>query len=180
MLQQGSVEISVSAICEEAHISRGTFYRYFNSKEDFLASFSKYMRDKFETTIKKNVIPEENPVQKLKVYLECIQIYLNDGNGRRFFEIEPDFSLRDFRNNFQNSIDRTQRILDATFTVWESSMKVRLDRPLLAEMLVRYMLSELIVPSEATHDELLDRFKAMAARIWPHAEPCPEKTQDFP
>lgn len=167
MLKKGSTEMSVRIVCDEADISRGTFYRYFNSKEDLLLAFSRYMRQKFESKIIEIVEGSTHPDERFELYLRCAWLYLNADNARRLFEIEPDFSVRDFRNNFQNSIERTQHVLESTFTHWEHSIGARIDRKLLSEMLIRYMLSELIVPSEGNWEDLLKRITAMVAGIWP-------------
>ena len=36
--RQGASKLSVSDICEASHIARGTFYRYFDSKDEVLAA----------------------------------------------------------------------------------------------------------------------------------------------
>ena len=41
--RQGTHKLSVSDICEASHVARGTFYRYFDSKEQVLAHLGRHL-----------------------------------------------------------------------------------------------------------------------------------------
>ncbi|SMF35674.1 transcriptional regulator, TetR family [Azospirillum oryzae] len=167
VLREGSTELSVRAVCEEADIARGTFYRYFSSKEELLEGFSRHMREKFERKVGEVLESSVDPSERFAAYLRCVWVYLNADNARRLFEIEPVFSVKDFRQNFEQSIKRTQHVLDSTFTDWEAATGVTLDRDLLSELLIRYMLSELIVPSTGNYQDFLERTTRMVTALWP-------------
>lgn len=167
VLREGSTELSVRAVCDEAGIARGTFYRYFSSKDDLLEGFSRHMREKFERKVGEVLETPADPSGRFAAYLHCVWTYLNIENARRLFDIEPTFSVKDHRHNFQKSLERTQHVLDSTFTQWEATTGVTLDRELLSELLIRYMLSELIVPSSGTYQDFLDRAMKMVKALWP-------------
>lgn len=172
VLQKGTAELSVRIVCDEADIARGTFYRYFDSKEDLLEGFSRYMREKFEKKVGRVLESSVDPAKRFAAYLHCVWEYLNAENARRLFDVEPIFSVKDHRQNFQKSLVRTQHVLDSTFSDWETVIGVKLDRELLSELLVRYMLSELIVPSSDNYEEFLTRATRMVTALWPH-RPAP-------
>ena len=43
--RQGTHKLSVSDICEASGVARGTFYRYFTSKEEALAALGRHFED---------------------------------------------------------------------------------------------------------------------------------------
>jgi AcrR family transcriptional regulator len=47
-------EITVNELCEEAGIRRATFYKHYADKYDFLTSYVRHLRDRFDVSMKKS------------------------------------------------------------------------------------------------------------------------------
>jgi hypothetical protein len=76
---------------------------------------------------------------------------LNDGSSRSLLLAAPEFSLNLFNNIFHDAILHFQELLSSVFALWDQRLKMKLDRELICEMIVRLMLSEnLIVDSKKT------------------------------
>ena len=50
-------EITVNELCDEAGIRRATFYKHYSDKYDFLAAYTRLLRDRFDRVIWKNGKP---------------------------------------------------------------------------------------------------------------------------
>src|ERR1700761_6340335 len=51
MLRGGLEKLSISAVCDEAGVSRGTLYRYFSSKADLLDGVTLRLRDRTDEAV---------------------------------------------------------------------------------------------------------------------------------
>jgi len=63
-------------------------------------------------------------------------------------EVEPGFYLAFFRSHFARHKVAVCAALDPCFTYFESSAGIVLDRPAIAEALIRMQLSTLMVPAD--------------------------------
>lgn len=72
--------MSIMEIADEAEISRGTFYNYFNDKSDAVEEFCKYYLDKFIDRFKSNFEEDNYDLFKTirRSYLEVKNIFKNE------------------------------------------------------------------------------------------------------
>ncbi|MNY61566.1 hypothetical protein D3C86_1982590 [compost metagenome] len=91
--------------------------------------------------------------------------YLEQSRARRLLVVAPDYALGFFRRIFHDSIVRFQDLLDIVFDEWDSRLGVRLDRELICEMIIRYVLSEILVPESAGRRLLPIRVKKLATAL---------------
>ncbi|PHR83419.1 MAG: TetR family transcriptional regulator [Colwellia sp.] len=147
ILESGASRITINNVCKYAGISRGTFYRYFSAQDDLLEAFSHHKRDRFHSNLRKQLAPYSDPDEKFAKLVEYLDAYLENGQARRLLLIAPDYAMRWFESIFQDSINCFQEDLKIIFDSWDIKLGVKLDRELICELIIRYILSEQLVPS---------------------------------
>lgn len=149
VLMSGADRISILDVCQVAGVSRGTFYRYFASQEDLLDTFSRHKRESFHSSLSQELGPITDPEARLNALFAYLDNYLEQSRARRLLVVAPDYALGFFRRIFHDSIVRFQDGLSIVFDDWDDRLGVRLDRELVCEMIIRYVLSEILVPEAA-------------------------------
>ena len=158
ILKSGADRISILEVCHAAGISRGTFYRYFASQDELLDAFSKHRREYFHTSLHDALSPIFDPDERLNTMIEFLDSYLARGSSRRLLLVAPEFALAFFKRMFHDAIFRFQDLLAPVFDVWDMRLNTTLDRELICELIVRFILSEHLSGNDS------DR-KAMPRRI---------------
>jgi len=149
VLMSGADRISILDVCQVAGVSRGTFYRYFASQEDLLDTFSRHKRESFHSSLSLELGSISDPEARLNALFAYLDNYLEQSRARRLLVVAPDYALGFFRRIFHDSIVRFQDGLSIVFDDWDDRLGVRLDRELICEMIIRYVLSEILVPEAA-------------------------------
>jgi AcrR family transcriptional regulator len=149
VLMSGADRISILDVCQVAGVSRGTFYRYFASQEDLLDTFSRHKRESFHSSLSQELGHISDPEARLNALFAYLDNYLEQSRARRLLVVAPDYALGFFRRIFHDSIVRFQDGLGIVFDDWDERLGVRLDRELICEMIIRYVLSEILVPEAA-------------------------------
>lgn len=149
VLMSGADRISILDVCQVAGVSRGTFYRYFASQEDLLDTFSRHKRESFHSSLSQELGRISDPEARLNALFAYLDNYLEQSRARRLLVVAPDYALGFFRRIFHDSIVRFQDGLGIVFDDWDDRLGVRLDRELICEMIIRYVLSEILVPEAA-------------------------------
>lgn len=165
VLRSGADRISILDVCKLAGVSRGTFYRYFSSQEDLLDTFSRHKRDNFHQVLMNTIGTVEEPEARLNALISFIDDYLEQSRARRLLVVAPDYALGFFRRIFHDSILRFQDTLDIVFDDWDAKLGVKLDRELICEMIIRYVLSEVLVPENTGRRLLPARVKRLVASL---------------
>jgi len=147
ILESGVDRVSILAVCNVAKISRGTFYRYFSSQDELLDGFSRFKRDRFHKALSKAVLPYTDPDERFEALIRYLDEYLEKGQARKLLTVAPKYALGWFQRIFHDSITRFQEDLRVVFDAWDDRLSVRIDRELVCEMLIRYILSEQLVPA---------------------------------
>ena len=147
ILESGTSRITIHDVCKYAGISRGTFYRYFSAQDDLLEAFSRHKRDHFHSSMSNILEPVNDPDEKFAKLVEYLDNYLESGQARRLLAVAPDYALRWFESIFQDSIQCFEKDLTIVFDNWDNKLGVKLDRELICELIVRYILSEQLVPT---------------------------------
>ncbi|MDB5868797.1 MAG: bacterial regulatory s, tetR family protein [Polaromonas sp.] len=158
ILKSGTERISILEVCNTAGVSRGTFYRYFASQEELLDAFSRHRRENFHKSLSEALSPCDDPEQRFATMIEFVDSYLASGRSRRMLLVAPEFALKFFKRIFHDAVVRFQDLLSPVFDAWDDSLDFKLDRELICELIVRFMLSEHLIGDES------DR-RAMPRRI---------------
>ncbi len=165
VLQSGADRISILDVCKSAGVSRGTFYRYFSSQEDLLDTFSRHKRDHFHQVLMNTIGTVEDPEARLNALITFIDNYLEQSRAQRLLLVAPEYALGFFRRIFHDSILRFQDTLDIVFDDWDAKLGVKLDRELICEMIIRYVLSEILVPENSGRRLLPARVRRLVASL---------------
>ncbi len=171
VLESGADRISILDVCREAEISRGTFYRYFASQDELLDAFSRHKRERFHKSLLEAVADHNDPEARFNAVIQYLDLYLEHGKARRLLLVAPDYALGFFRRIFHDSIVRFQDVLGIVFDAWEVRLGIQIDRELVAEMLIRYVLSEQLVPSDGDRKSLPRRIGRMVEALLVGAPP---------
>lgn len=171
ILESGVDRVAIQDVCHVAGISRGTFYRYFSSQEELLDAFSKHKRARFHLALHAATTPYSAPDERFNALIAYLDNYLKHSKARRLLEVAPEFAFGFFKRIFHDSIDRFQEVLGIVFDDWDAKLGVRLDRALICEMLIRYVLSELLVPREGDRRQLLTWIAQLSSAILRGGDP---------
>lgn len=165
VLRSGTDRISILDVCQEAGISRGTFYRYFSSQDDLLDAFSRRKRESFHGNLALILSEITDPDARFNAFLAYLDAYLEDTRARRMLLVAPDYALGFIRRVFHDSMVRFQDLLGIVFDDWDAKLGVKLDRDLICEMVLRYVLSEILVPESASRRLLPVRVRKLVAAL---------------
>ncbi|MDY0748144.1 TetR/AcrR family transcriptional regulator [Paucibacter sp. R3-3] len=165
VLESGASRISILDVCKLANVSRGTFYRYFSSQDDLLDAFSRHKRDGFHRSLQQAVEPFADPDERFDALLAYLERYLEHGNARRLLLVAPDYALSFFKRIFHDAVVRFEDVLRPVFDAWDDRLGARIDRELVCEMLIRYVLSEQLVSGSTERHSLPRRVTRMITTI---------------
>lgn len=171
VLQSGAERISILDVCREADVSRGTFYRYFASQDELLDAFSRHKRERFHVALAEAVESYQDPDERFAALIRYLDHYLEHGRARRLLIVAPEYALGFFKRIFHDSVVRFQDVLGMVFDAWEARLGVKLDRELVCELLIRYVLSEQLVPGDTDRKTLPRRIGRMVESLTVGASP---------
>ena len=164
VLSGGAERISIIEVCERAQVSRGTFYRYFSSQDDLLDAFSRHKREGFHQSMLAATAHLEGPDERFRALIAYLENYVAHGQARQLLLAAPEYTLRFFQRIFNDSLVRLQDVLRMVFDSWDARFGIRIDRELVCEMLIRYVLSEQLVPHDRV-SEGTDRIERLVRSL---------------
>jgi AcrR family transcriptional regulator len=165
ILESGVDKLAIQDVCEVAGVSRGTFYRYFSSHEELLDAFSKHKRARFHLALHAATAAHLRPDERFNAVIAYLDDYLRHNRSRRLLAVAPEFALGFFKRIFHDSVERFQDVLDIVFDAWDARLGARMDRELVCKLLIRYVLSEVLVPAKGDRCQLLASLVQMTAAI---------------
>lgn len=165
VLESGAERISILDVCKAANVSRGTFYRYFSSQDELLDAFSRHKRDRFHQALLEATAPFDDPDERFDALIAYLEHYLEHGRARRLLLVAPDYALGFFKRIFHDSVVRFEDVLRPVFDAWDSRLGIKIDRELVCEMLIRYVLSEQLVPGSTDRRSLPRRVARLVAAV---------------
>ncbi len=154
ILESGAERISILEVCKAAGVSRGTFYRYFASQDELLDAFSRHKRDRFHHALVDALAPFDDPDERFEAMIAYLEHYLEHGNARRLLLVAPDYALGFSKRIFHDAVVRFEDLLRPVFDAWDERLGAKIDRELVCEMLIRYVLSEQLVPAAGERHSL--------------------------
>lgn len=165
VLQSGADRVSILDVCNVAGISRGTFYRYFSAQDDLLDAFSRHKRDRFHRALIEATEACTDPDELFQAVVRFTDDYLEKAQVRRLLVVAPAYALNWFQLIFRDSVVRFQDVLAPVFDAWEGRAGIVLDRELVCELFVRYIMSEILVPSGHERRNLPRRVERLVAML---------------
>jgi AcrR family transcriptional regulator len=70
--RQGLRKLSMSDICEEAGIARGTLYRYFKSRDEVLEAVSRHVATSMTIALEQGVRERPDPANRIRVVMDVL------------------------------------------------------------------------------------------------------------
>ncbi|MBL4894405.1 MAG: TetR/AcrR family transcriptional regulator [Emcibacter sp.] len=159
LLRRGETKITILGICKHAGVSRGTLYRYFSSMEELLDVFTEFMRERFYKKLSDAIAPYDDIDEKFEAFIGYFDDYMTEGASRKFLKVAPEYALTYYARIFDESIQKFQNLLKDVFDVWETRINKTIDRELVCEMMMRYILSEQLTPRKSKAMTMLERIK---------------------
>lgn len=165
MLRAGVEGMSIQDISIEAGIARGTLYRYFSSKTALLDGYTEFMSARFNTALQAAMAPHRKPDARLEAFLGFFDSYLDSEQARSFLEAEPEFALGYFRRSFKDGVAKARDALAPVFDHWSEQLGRPLDHEMLAELVMRFLISHVLVPVPHGGKGLGRRLRDLVAQL---------------
>ena len=165
MLRSGVHRVAILAVCKAAGISRGTFYRYFSAQDELLDALVRHKREGFHRGLVQATQAFADPDERFDAFIEHLENYLEHTQARQLLVVSPDFALGFFHRFFHDAVVRFQDVLQSVFDAWDERLDAKLDRELICELLIRYVLSEHLAPSGKTGRALPARIRRLIATL---------------
>jgi AcrR family transcriptional regulator len=161
MLDRGAARLSASDVCDRAGISRATYYRYFASREDLLTAVSQHARAQTDRMLIESIDERSDAAERWDALVNFPDTATPQTG--RLLEMEPSFTLRYLQDGFEGFIDRLTTALGPVYDAWETELDGPLDRDMISELLIRYSLSEMLVPGRRSRPSLSAEMGRMIA-----------------
>jgi AcrR family transcriptional regulator len=152
LARQGSRALSMRDIAHSAHVSRGTLYRYFSTKEEVLREVSEFISTSFEQRLQAIALRHTDPLQRLEAVMALQLELANEKYIARIGMIEPALVLEFLRSHFDRHALAMGTVLAPLFDLIEQRTGIALDRELFTAALLRVHLSTVIVPADQEWD----------------------------
>ena len=118
--------VSIKNIVEEADIARGSFYQYFESKEDLLIYILKENSEKLNTKLKKEVSKTKGDIFKLYIFLydSMLEEFMDNSDQELFKQIF--INLKSSDENIFDLVKTTkpQKIIDYYEQIDKTNLKI--------------------------------------------------------
>jgi AcrR family transcriptional regulator len=164
--RRGAAQLSMSAVCEAAGISRATLYRYFARKEDLLEAVGEHVSRNFVEGINKAVAESRTPVERLRLVLEFFIRYTAQVKSDRMLEIEPTFVLKFLQSHFPQHLAVFNDALAPVYDDIEAHLGIPVNRSLVSEVLLRAEQSTVVVPAGGSWDALPAALSRMLEQLY--------------
>jgi AcrR family transcriptional regulator len=146
----GADKVSVTDVCKEAGISRGTLYRYFPTREHLLAAIDVHFLGLYRRVVTEAVERDPAVERRISVVVRAFASLPGDGTAfRRFSRSEPARVLQHLSSNWE---DIVAVLRDALAPAYPESSD---DLDVLADIAARHLFSKQLVPSDHTSVEAL-------------------------
>jgi AcrR family transcriptional regulator len=170
LARHGTSRVSMTDICREARVSRGTLYRYFSNRDDVLIAVNKHIMSKMRETLDAAVADNPSPEARLRQVLHALISMPNRfPHMHRLVEHEPGSALAFLSREMPTMITVLAEYLEPTFQTAPPVVDGRLTPEQLAEIFQRLISSAFLIPTEGSADldvrlaDMWDSF-VMAAR----------------
>lgn len=145
--RQGTHKLSVSDICDASGVARGTFYRYFASKEEALAALGRHFEDGVAAAFAAAIDVNPDPELRIQVVLDTIIAYrAAGGDFAKMIEVAPEFTLEFIRDTFPTLVDTVTDALGPAADESPLVISGTLTRHQLGDLFMRGVISMLLLP----------------------------------
>ncbi len=140
----GYQKTSISDITKEASLGKGTFYYYFNSKEDILLEIVRSQSDYIHQKITETIEAGKNTKERIYALLVKPFTYINE-KGKLYMTLlaeEPNFFMTKVREFKESNIEKTRMKITDIFKkgVEEGDIRNDVDIERVSDLILRWFL----------------------------------------
>jgi len=103
-IEHGYHAASVSAICRQAGLAQGTFYRYFLNKEEVYLKLIELLQDSLISSITEAITPLSSATERLMTCYKGVLAFISDNSGLYHVFRQAEFINREVHWRFHESI----------------------------------------------------------------------------
>jgi AcrR family transcriptional regulator len=166
--RRGPQKLSLSAVAEEAGVSRPTVYRWFPTKTLLLAAITAYEVEQFDTGLQALADRHQDPSARFDAALRYLVTYLDETMGADAISADPAFALQSLADSLGPHIESVAGVLGDALDQIPAVGSGALTREQGAEMLLRVAYSHYLVPNPDP-DRLLAIMRVFAGVESPRA-----------
>ncbi|WP_109526630.1 MULTISPECIES: TetR/AcrR family transcriptional regulator [Nocardia] len=148
LARHGSSRLSMTDICRESGVSRGTLYRYFASRDEVLTAVNLRISSLSKETFDRAVAEEPAPEHRVRVILHAMLNFPNTfPHMRTMFKYEPKLSLDFLIDQMPGVIESLVPYLEPALADLPAARAGLLTARDLAEFLYRIVTSSFFIPT---------------------------------
>jgi AcrR family transcriptional regulator len=161
----GLRKFSMSNICEEAGISRGSLYRYFKSKEQVLEAIGDHVERELRAALISAVEVKPEPAERLEVVLQAMLDYRTENPAVvRLIDAEPAFALDLLTRQLSMLLSLVADLLDPVLQESPPIKDGSMTKRQLTEVFIRLVLSVYLLPTTGSEETAMTSEAAPAIR----------------
>ena len=145
--RRGPQKLSLSAVAEEAGVSRPTVYRWFPTKTLLLAAITAYEVEQFDAGLQALADRYDDPSTRFDAALRYVVTYLDETIGADAISADPAFALQSLADSLGPHIESVAGVLGDALDQIPAVRSGALTREQGAEMLLRVAYSHYLVPN---------------------------------
>lgn len=165
LARHGTTRLSMTDICRESGVSRGTLYRYFGSREEVLNAVNLRIVAVSQETFANAVADDPDPDNRVRVILHAMLDFPNTfPHMRTMFDYEPRLSLDFLTQQLPGVVETLAAYLQPAVERLPAAQAGLLTAEDLAELFYRIVTSSFLIPG-TTPEEIEEK----AGRLWDFA-----------
>jgi AcrR family transcriptional regulator len=167
LARHGLRKLTMTDICDEAGVSRGTLYRYFKDKDQVLEAVGHQVESTLKVAVDNAIAADPEPAHRLQVVLRAVLDYQQlHPETVELVRVEPAFALDFLTRRLPVFVDILTDALEPVLTGAPPVRSRKMTRQQLAEMFLRFVISAIVIPPDdgiAMADRVAGMWKSLTA-----------------
>ena len=144
--QRGPDKLTMTAVAAAAGVSRPTLYRWFPTKDEFLAAVAVYEQEQFDLGVRAVADAYPSPARRLDAFLAFTVNYLDGLLGPDPIGADPQFALQSLARSLPVQVEILARVLGDALRQVPAVHNGALTSEQAAEMFLRVAISHYLIP----------------------------------
>jgi AcrR family transcriptional regulator len=181
LARHGTSRLSMTDICREAQVSRGTLYRYFSNRDEVLEAINQRIigvnREVFEQAIAEDPDPANRVRVVLKTMIGFPKLF---PHMLSIFEYEPKTAVTFLSREMPNVIESLSEYLRPALEIAPPVVQGILTVEDVAELFYRLVTSSFLLPTpgaETLDQRVADLWESMMSAYQPSADQRPRRVR---
>jgi AcrR family transcriptional regulator len=148
LARHGTSRVSMTDICREARVSRGTLYRYFSNREDVLDAVNRRIASTMRSSFDEAIAADPRPEARLRVVLHAMIGFPQQfPHMTRLIEHEPSSALAFLSREMPRLVTTLTEYLEPIFETAPPVVDGLLSPEQLSEIFQRLITSTFLIPT---------------------------------